>query len=108
MRGNRACLDTARHTLIPPVLFLLLPLLLSSSIYCRAQNTGAPNSAAPHELVRRVVANELKCEQQDHSHWSFLLNTRKPQGQTEVDQVVETKDGDLKRPLLINGHNSAF
>jgi len=77
---------------------------LSSSVYCPARNTGGPNSVATNELLRRVIANELTSEQQDHSHWSFLLNTRKPQGQTEVDEVVETKNGDLKRPLLINGH----
>jgi hypothetical protein len=101
---EQACLDSARHKLILPALFLLLPLLLSSSIHCRAQNTGGQNTANPKGLAKSVVANELKSEQQDHSHWSFLLNTRKPQGQTEVDEVVQTKDGDLKRPVLINGH----
>jgi hypothetical protein len=54
-------------------------------------------------LARRVLANELKSEQQDHSHWMFRLDTHKPNGQEEVDEVVETKDGDLKRPLMMNG-----
>ena len=31
------------------------------------------------------------------------LETDKPGGAKETDEVVETKDGDLKRPLLING-----
>jgi len=103
MPGNRACGESARHALSIFVPFLFLPLLLSSSGYCSAQTTAGQNHIAPNELVRRVVTNELKSEQHDHSHWSFRLNTQKPNGQTEVDEVVETKDGDLKRPLLING-----
>jgi len=79
-------------------LLLLLP-------FGVAQNklTKSPTEP-PQELARRVLANELKSEQQDHSHWMFLLKTYKPAGQTEVDQVIETKDGDIKRPVLINGH----
>lgn len=102
MHGNRAGPESARCRLI---LFLpfCLPLLLSSRVHCTAQTTADQKPMAANELVRRVVTNELKSEQHDHSHWSFHLNTQKPHGQTEVDEVVETKDGDLKRPLLING-----
>src|SRR5438093_10917350 len=46
--------------------------------------------------------NELEAEQRDQSHWSFRLETQKPNGQTEADEVVEIQNGDLKRPLLIN------
>jgi hypothetical protein len=68
-----------------------------------AQNKGAAPSGEPaQELARRVLANELKSEQQDHSHWMFLLKTRKAAGQSEADQVIETKDGDIKRPVSIN------
>src|SRR6185437_12883309 len=79
-------------------LLLLLP-------FGVAQNklTKSPTEPA-QELARRVLANELKSEQQDHSHWMFLLKTYKPAGQTEVDLVIEIKDGDIKRPVLINGH----
>ena len=33
----------------------------------------------------------------------FRLETATKNGQQEVDEVVETKDGDLKIPILING-----
>jgi hypothetical protein len=56
-----------------------------------------------HELARRVIGNELKMENEDHSHWIFRLQTYKPGGASEVDDVVETENGDLKRPVLING-----
>lgn len=55
------------------------------------------------ELARRVLGNELKEENQDNSHWLFRLETFRPGGAKETDEVVETKNGDLKRPLLING-----
>ncbi len=58
----------------------------------------------PEALIRRVVQNELGAERQDHSHWMFRLEEQDKNGQIEVDQVVETKDADVKRPILINGH----
>ena len=102
MRATRASLDdrryTARMRLCRSV--LLFPAMVLSSY---AQSTSGQIPIPTDQLVHRVVDNELKAEQQDHSHWSFRLKTQKPNGQREVDEVVETKDGDLKRPLLING-----
>jgi hypothetical protein len=60
----------------------------------------APNA---NQLARRVIENELQAEIHDQSHWLLRLQTDKPGGAREVEEVVETKDGDLKRPLLING-----
>lgn len=64
----------------------------------------APN---PNNFVRRVINNELKLEGQDHSHWMFRLDSEKPGKGREIDEVVETKDGDLSRPLVINGNEVA-
>jgi hypothetical protein len=58
--------------------------------------------ATANELVRKVVANELKAETEDRSHWMFRLETERG-GRKELDQVVETKEGDLHRPVLVNG-----
>ena len=52
---------------------------------------------APEELIRRVVENELHAERADTSHWMFRLETENKKGQQEVDEVVETNAGDLKR-----------
>src|SRR5436309_12679320 len=57
----------------------------------------------PEELVRRVITNEVRAEDQDHSHWMFQLETATKNSQKEIDEVLETKDGDLKRPIQING-----
>jgi hypothetical protein len=55
------------------------------------------------QLARHVVANEIRVEKQDHSHWMFRLDTKKPDSSEEVDRVVETKNGDLRYPILIDG-----
>jgi hypothetical protein len=59
---------------------------------------------SPGDLVRQMVDHELKTEQADNSHWLFRRQIQKPNGAKETDEVVETKDGDLARPLEINGN----
>src|SRR5215831_3774124 len=98
MRGNRVRRDARpARTLSLPVLLIVLGSVSA------AQSPPSHSSTNAGDLVRRVIANELQAEQQDHSHWSLRLKTQKPNGQIEVDDVVETSDGDLKRPILTNG-----
>ena len=61
--------------------------------------------ASPDELVRRVMTHELTAEAQDHSHWMFRLEKTDKNGRKEVDDVIETKDGDLVRPIMLNGRD---
>jgi hypothetical protein len=58
--------------------------------------------ASANEFVRQRAANEIKAENQDHSHWAFRLQTEKA-GREETDQVVETKDGNVQLPVSVNG-----
>jgi hypothetical protein len=62
----------------------------------------AQSDTNANELARRVLTNEANVEAQDHSHWMLQLETEKS-GRKEVDEVVETRDGDLKWPLMIDG-----
>ncbi len=41
-------------------------------------------------------------EEQDHSHWMYRVENESPHGR-EVDEVIGTKHGDLKRRVVING-----
>ena len=68
---------------------------------CVSLAQGASND--PNQFVRRIIDNELQAQTKDQSHWLFQLQTQKPGGAKETGEIVETKDGDLKRPLLING-----
>lgn len=61
-----------------------------------------PSEKSANELARSILQNEVNAEANDHSHWMFKLETEKS-GRKEVDDVVQTKDGELKRPVLING-----
>ncbi|MGH9513158.1 MAG: hypothetical protein ACRD2U_13585 [Terriglobales bacterium] len=73
--------------------------LLVSSVLATCQSS----QPSPEQLIRRVIDHELSAESHDDSHWMFRLETEHKNGQKEVDEVIETKDGDLKRPILING-----
>ena len=77
------------------ILFLLFPF----SAMPQQREDSEKNA---NELARRILMNEANVETQDHSHWMLRLESEKA-GRKEVDQVVETKDGDLKWPLLIDG-----
>ncbi len=66
---------------------------------CVAQTPQIP----ANDLVRQVVNNELQAEQQDHSQWMYRVESQQPDGSKTVDHVVETNEGSLRRPLLING-----
>ena len=72
---------------------------LALCLKCVAQQP----SSDPNEWVRQAIEHELQAEQQDTSHWKFRLRNQKSTGNFEVDEVVETAQGDLKRPLIING-----
>jgi hypothetical protein len=78
-----------------------LPIVIAS----RSLSTSLAQVASKdaNKLARNVLSNELKSEKLDQSHWMFRLSIEKTGGAMETDEVVETKDGDLKRPLEING-----
>lgn len=64
----------------------------------------AQSSKIPAEqLVQRVINNELKSQNEDHSHWLFRLDTKK-KSHKDVEEVIETKDGDLKLLTQVDGH----
>lgn len=79
-----------------------IALFLLSSGVCRPC-WAQPEKESANELVRKVIANELKQENQDKSHWLYRLTTEKPDVPEKIEEVIQTKDGEIKRPMLING-----
>jgi hypothetical protein len=77
-------------------IFALLFLFIFEFAY--AQTPEAPAG----QLVQRVINNEITAQNRDHSHWMFRLSTKKKSEQ-DVYKVVETKDGNLKLLVLVNG-----
>ena len=53
-------------------------------------------------LAKEVIQNELRSEGQDRSQWKFR-EVRQQGGKTELYEVVQTKFGEIKRLLSVNG-----
>jgi hypothetical protein len=66
-----------------------------------SKNPGQQIGSA-NELVKATVQNELKAIDDDHSHWSYRVETRNG-GVTETKEVVETPHGNLERVVARNG-----
>lgn len=56
----------------------------------------------PNELVRSVVANELKSQDVDRGHWMYRLE-KEESGRKQVQEILETNNGSLSRLLSIEG-----
>ena len=56
-----------------------------------------------NELARRVVANELKVQDEDHVRWMYRLE-KEESGKKQVQEIFETNNGSLSRLLSIDGH----
>ena len=81
-------------------------LALACSSSSLAQSTIPPNfqpDAQARELVKKVVANELKQEEADNGHYMFRLKKVAPKV-TKDQEIVQTDQGSIARTLLIDGH----
>ncbi len=76
--------------------FLFMLLALEAGAQRHTQDL--PGSA--NDLVRRVVANELK---PDSGHYTFRTVKLRADGSTETRQIIETKDAVLARLVAVNG-----
>jgi hypothetical protein len=54
------------------------------------------------ELARRVVANELRFQAEDHGHWMYRLE-KEESGRKQVREILETSNGSLSRLLSVDG-----
>jgi hypothetical protein len=54
-----------------------------------------------NQYLRGIVKNELNADATDHSHWRYRIHREDDKGSQDRD-VIETKDGQIARTLLIN------
>jgi len=54
-----------------------------------------------NELARKVVANELKVQDEDHVRWMYRLE-KEESGKKQVQEILETNNGSLSRLLTID------
>ena len=97
---------SSRRRSLRRTLFVLIACALSCSFAVAGNPTDLSTDfqANPQarELVRQVVANELKQEELDKSHFMFKLRKVTPKG-TRVQQIVQTDQGSIARTLMLNG-----
>jgi hypothetical protein len=56
-----------------------------------------------NELIRKVVTNEFKSQNEDHDHWMYRLE-KEESGRKQAQEILETDDGSLSRLLSVGGH----
>ncbi len=84
----------------PAAVITAIVLLASTTL---AQSAPGSQELSANELARRVVAKELKFQDQDHAHWAYRQE-KEEAGKKQIKRIVETKDGTLSRLLSINDH----
>jgi hypothetical protein len=66
-----------------------------------ASPQSVPSSqVSANDLARRVIANELKF-QDDHTNWMYRLE-KEQYGKKLIEEIIETREGSLSRLLSIN------
>jgi hypothetical protein len=83
----------------------MLLLFASVGIVLRAQTT--PDSLPPlpkdaNQLVRDAIKHQIEADAADHTHWRYHIHREDEKGSQDRD-VIDTKDGQIARTLLING-----
>ena len=71
----------------------LISLLLIAAAFRQSASAGPAISA--NDLVRAVVANELKAQDGSHSRWMYRVN-REEQGKKKAKDVVQTRIARLR------------
>lgn len=83
----------------------MLLLFVSVGLVLRAQTT--PDSLPPlpkdaNQLVRDAIKHQIEADAADHTHWRYHIHREDEKGSQDRD-VIDTKDGQIARTLLING-----
>jgi hypothetical protein len=56
----------------------------------------------PNQLVKDAIKHQIEADAADHTHWRYHIHREDEKGSQDRD-VIETKEGQLARTLLING-----
>jgi hypothetical protein len=78
----------------------LIALLPIAAAFGQSAPAGPPVSA--NDLVRAVIANELKPQDGSHGRWMYRLE-REEQGKKKTKEVVQTGQGSLDRLVAVDG-----
>ena len=85
---------------------LFVSLALPASAFADSQKKKPHATAARPDaktLVKQMVENEVKAENDDSTHWRFS-RTNVKSGVSKTYDVIETKKGEVERLVAVNGH----
>ena len=102
MRGKTACREPRRDA-ARAARWMLLCLLCSARFSAEDRAARPEANPSAEDLVRQATANELKAQREDRRRWRFRLEWQRANAQPDTYQVIQTTDGDLKRPVLLGG-----
>ena len=97
----KMCCTFAVRVIHSPAAVITAIVLLASTTL--AQSPPGSQDMSANELVRRVVDNELKFQDEDHAQWAYRQE-KEEAGKKQIKRIIETKDGALSRLLSINDH----
>jgi hypothetical protein len=83
-------------------LLLVLASLCMTSHGQTTADTLPPLPKDANQLVKDVIKHQLEADAADHTHWRYHIHREDEKGSQDRD-VIDTKDGQLARTLLING-----
>jgi hypothetical protein len=67
-----------------------------------AAETITPLPSNPNDYMRQVLQRELDAQKNDHTHWRYRFHREDEKGSQDRD-VIDAKEGQIARTLLING-----
>jgi hypothetical protein len=67
-----------------------------------AQDTLTPLPQDATQYVRETIKYQMAADAADHTHWRYRIHREDDKGAQDRD-VIDTKDGQIARTLLING-----
>jgi hypothetical protein len=82
-----------------------LPFVVAAVVLFRTigfAQAAPPGQIPAGEMVRAVIANEIKPQASNEARWMYQLE-KEESGTVQTKQVVETKDGSLDRLIAVNG-----
>jgi hypothetical protein len=82
-------------------------LLLIACLGLALHGQTAPDTLAPlpkdaNQLVKDAIKHQIEADVADHTHWRYHIHREDEKGSQDRD-VIDTKEGQLARTLLIDG-----
>jgi hypothetical protein len=85
------------------VAMLLLCACLGMALHGQTPaDTLPPLPKDANQLVKDAIKHQMEADAADHTHWRYHIHKEDEKGSQDRD-VIDTKDGQLARTLLING-----